>query len=254
MFDSILETEAAFRPGISLDAAMDLAHGILRGAGFDVAAYDFSPVPTTHAGDLLLPTVLKLRQAPTDMEQLWVSDGYYARDPVMEASLTATQPFYWSHEGAQSEIMQRTLSEHHAPVVSYLHETHMTSGITVPIRTGRGALATFTAIRLHPDEAVNDARHLSAMGYLGRLFHDAVVPGFSTSALRTPHVSLTPRERQCLKMCASGLTTKQIAHEICRSEPTVTLHLTSATRKLGARNRVHAIALAAHYRLLENDA
>ncbi|QEW17906.1 Transcriptional activator protein TraR [Marinibacterium anthonyi] len=254
MFDSILSQEAAFSPGLGLHAAMTLAEPILRNAGFEVAAYDFSPVPISHEGAFLLPTVLTLHGAPDDMERLWVEDGYYTRDPVMEASLAVTRPFHWSHTGPQSEIMRRTLSEHHSPVVSYLHDTHMTSGITVPLRTASGALATFTAIRLDPDPHGEAAAHVSAVGYLGRLFHDAVMPGFGPKQLRTPHVSLSPRERQCLKMCAAGLTTKQIAHELSRSEPTVTLHLGSAARKLGARNRVHAIALAAHYRLLADDA
>ncbi|TIM80015.1 MAG: LuxR family transcriptional regulator, partial [Mesorhizobium sp.] len=43
------------------------------------------------------------------------------------------------------------------------------------------------------------------------------------------------------------------AREIGRAVPTATLHLNAATRKLGARNRFHAIALAAHYRLLEPE-
>ena len=37
---------------------------------------------------------------------------------------------------------------------------------------------------------------------------------------------------------------RQIADRIRRSLPTVTFHLNSAARKLGARNRVHAVTLA----------
>ena len=65
------------------------------------------------------------------------------------------------------------------------------------------------------------------------------------------HVRLSPRERECLKLCAQGLTAKQIAYRLDRSPATVMLHLKSATRKLGARNRVQAVARAAHYRLLD---
>jgi LuxR family transcriptional regulator len=54
-----------------------------------------------------------------------------------------------------------------------------------------------------------------------------------------------------LKLCAQGLTAKQIAFRLDRSPATVMLHLKSATRKLGARNRVQAVARAAHYRLLD---
>jgi LuxR family transcriptional regulator len=64
-------------------------------------------------------------------------------------------------------------------------------------------------------------------------------------------VRLSPRERECLKLCAKGMTAKQIAYKLDRSPATVMLHLKSATRKLGARNRVQAVARAAHYRLLD---
>jgi LuxR family transcriptional regulator len=47
------------------------------------------------------------------------------------------------------------------------------------------------------------------------------------------------------------MTAKQIAYKLDRSPATVMLHLKSATRKLGARNRVQAVARAAHYRLLD---
>jgi DNA-binding CsgD family transcriptional regulator len=53
---------------------------------------------------------------------------------------------------------------------------------------------------------------------------------------------LTPRERQCLSLVASGLMTKQIAAEIGISEKTVEFHLTHARRKLGARTTAQAVA------------
>ncbi|SFB74196.1 LuxR family transcriptional regulator [Tropicimonas isoalkanivorans] len=233
---------------------MDVAHRLLGPAGFDIATYDYSPVPLTHDGEFILPTVFSLRETPRDMEPLWCNSGYYSRDPVMEAAREVTRPFTWSHDGRQSAVMQKILSDRHAPVVEYLLDTGMRSGITVPIRGPGGSLATFSAIRLGRADDAGMEDYLPAVGHLGHILHDAVFPGFPADARRTSHVSLTPRERQCMMLCASGLTTKQIAHEIGRSVPTVTLHLTSAANKLGARNRAHALALAAHYRLLDLDA
>jgi LuxR family transcriptional regulator len=62
---------------------------------------------------------------------------------------------------------------------------------------------------------------------------------------------LTERERECLRYSAQGLSAKEIARIIDRAVPTVVLHLNSAAKKLGARNRTQAVVRASHYRLLE---
>jgi LuxR family transcriptional regulator len=64
------------------------------------------------------------------------------------------------------------------------------------------------------------------------------------------HIHLTRRERECLQHSAKGLSAKGIAAALNRSEATVNLHLIAAARKLGARNRVEAVARGLHYRLV----
>jgi DNA-binding CsgD family transcriptional regulator len=55
---------------------------------------------------------------------------------------------------------------------------------------------------------------------------------------------LSSREREVLVLVAGGYELKDIAAELTISVPTVRTHLRNALRKLGARNRAHAIALA----------
>ena len=55
---------------------------------------------------------------------------------------------------------------------------------------------------------------------------------------------LSPRERETLTWLASGLRTTQIAHRMGIREVTVGLHLQGARRKLGARTREQALAIA----------
>ena len=56
--------------------------------------------------------------------------------------------------------------------------------------------------------------------------------------------SLSPREREIMHLMAEGLTADAIAEEISISVETVRTHVRNAIRKLRARNRVHAIAIA----------
>jgi DNA-binding NarL/FixJ family response regulator len=58
---------------------------------------------------------------------------------------------------------------------------------------------------------------------------------------------LTSSERAILDQLAQGLTTREIAHVRHNSEATIKSHLTAIYRKLGARNRVEAIAHLKHH-------
>ena len=54
---------------------------------------------------------------------------------------------------------------------------------------------------------------------------------------------LSPREREILGLLSEGLTGKAIAGRLFLSPETVRTHIRNATTKLGAKTRVHAVAL-----------
>lgn len=56
---------------------------------------------------------------------------------------------------------------------------------------------------------------------------------------------LSSRERDCLKLAMLGKTSSEIGIILSLSEYTVSQHLGSATRKVNASNRTHAVAIAA---------
>jgi len=61
----------------------------------------------------------------------------------------------------------------------------------------------------------------------------------------TSHVpQLSPREREIMHLMAEGFTAEQIGDQITVSVETVRTHVRNVIRKLQARNRVHAIAIA----------
>lgn len=55
---------------------------------------------------------------------------------------------------------------------------------------------------------------------------------------------LTQRERDILMLLVSGNTNKEIANELSLREPTVRSHLKNIFRKMGVKNRAHAVGLA----------
>ena len=56
-------------------------------------------------------------------------------------------------------------------------------------------------------------------------------------------VRLSPREHEILGLLSEGLTGQAIAGRLFLSPETVRTHIRNATMKLGAKTRVHAVAL-----------
>jgi two-component system, NarL family, response regulator DesR len=70
-------------------------------------------------------------------------------------------------------------------------------------------------------------------------------PAVALAALDARPSPLTPRETDVLRLQAEGLDPREIAARLFLSHGTVRNYLASATDKLGARNRIHAIRIAA---------
>lgn len=88
-----------------------------------------------------------------------------------------------------------------------------------------------------PGELVAAVRTVAAGGRV-------VDPQLAFAALDAPDCPLTDREREVLRLTASGAEPPQIAARIGLSYGTVRNYLASAVTKLGARNRVDAIRIA----------
>lgn len=56
--------------------------------------------------------------------------------------------------------------------------------------------------------------------------------------------SLTTRQVEVLKLVSDHLTNVEIAHQLDLSHKTIELHVSSAMKRLGARNRHHAVQIA----------
>jgi DNA-binding CsgD family transcriptional regulator len=74
------------------------------------------------------------------------------------------------------------------------------------------------------------------------------------AAVRSTVDPFTPRERVVLGLVALGRTNRQAGVELFISEKTVSVHLTRIMSKLGATNRVEAVAIAYERGLLEQPA
>jgi DNA-binding NarL/FixJ family response regulator len=78
----------------------------------------------------------------------------------------------------------------------------------------------------------------------GQVYVDAVLGGALIGADATDLPNLTQRERDILRMLASGFTNEQIGRALFISPETVKTHVRKAMVKLGADTRTQAVATA----------
>lgn len=121
----------------------------------------------------------------------------------------------------------------------------VTSGISLPSQEKAGVTSELSLSRDIPLPIEADAlQHLCrSASILSACVHLAVVKTLVPSLLARNEPQLSERERECVSWAAHGKTSEEIGKLLHISEPTVVFHINKVLRKLGARNRMHAVAL-----------
>jgi DNA-binding NarL/FixJ family response regulator len=91
------------------------------------------------------------------------------------------------------------------------------------------------------EELISAIAHVASGGSYVDPRLDPVLLAQHTSARAS---QLSPREREVMALMAEGRTAEAVGEQLGVSVETVRTHVRNAVRKLQARNRVHAIALA----------
>lgn len=245
MLDDVTAICAGFAAQSCLEARVDEAFRHVAGLGFDGMIYDFTPAAPGQRGTVRDPAVLALRNVDEEMRHLWFEGSYFQIDPVQRVAVTTTVPFCWSYDDTIESAITPHLTEETRPVSQFLREHEVFSGVTIPIHLPGGDFATVTGVglgrRVLWEHGEGD--RIAALSLLAQLFHRSAAEFLAPDPARTrPH--LTPRETECLLLTAEGLSAKEISRALDRAEATVVMHINAAMRKLGARNRVHAVTLA----------
>lgn len=131
-------------------------------------------------------------------------------------------------------------------LVGVLHERHPDVALAVLTTYAYGAAARdvvgagaggFIIKDIEPDDLVRQLRTIAQGGVV-------IDPRVGARAMRSPALELTTQERAVIQHVAQGLTNREIAETLSLSPHTVKEYLANATRKLGARTRSEAVALA----------
>ncbi|WP_233510533.1 response regulator transcription factor [Actinomadura craniellae] len=104
-------------------------------------------------------------------------------------------------------------------------------------RAAEAGAAGFVLKDTSPDELVSAILGVAR----GERFIDADLVFAELAAAESP---LTPRELEVLRLAGQGASAEEIAADLVLTTGTVRNHLSRINRKIGARNRIHAIRIA----------
>jgi len=180
------------------------------------------------------PGIFAQTGLPEELSAVFANTRYLQNSPVGRLARRSFVPVHWTKETWIDDPDPRAREVMQVVASFGLHE-----GCVIPLRGPRGLEAD---VSLAGDKvAIADD--------VGPLVHCLAYYGFVRlrrllAAPRRPRPPLTPRDRDVLVLSARGKSTAEIATTMGIAERTVEEHVRHACRRLGARNRTHAVAIA----------
>ncbi|WP_157017736.1 helix-turn-helix transcriptional regulator [Mesorhizobium xinjiangense] len=173
---------------------------------------------------------------PSQWLERYVEKNYVDRDPVvlyMRQSPTLVQ---WRDAAQKLQI-----GPGGREVLGDAGQFHLKDGFAFPLITLEGTMVMVSLggedVDISPEgQGMVSLVSTYAIGRAMQLYH--------SEAIFDQRPDLTPREIECLKWAAEGKSEWEISRILAISEHTSEKHLLNAKRKLGAVNRVHAVAEA----------
>lgn len=186
----------------------------------------------------------------------WFKHRLHRVSPIARMCRATTEPFAWHAQSIAEEVSRlRPSTCWHLTPKKGVH-----AGVTVPLHGSNGRTGSVTWMAREP--GVDAPSVLRTHGMVLRLaayvFIDLLhatesnVPRVRTAAELSPCDSgLSDRELECLRFAALGHPDSEIGALLHRSPVTARFHVDNAVRKLGARNRTHAVAKAVQLGLID---
>jgi DNA-binding CsgD family transcriptional regulator len=189
---------------------------------------------------------------PHEWVQAYEKNAYIEIDPRVNCCWDRNTPLVWDSANLRSTSNVCKFLDHAA-------QYGVRSGVVVSFRDTSGGrfgvmfnsnISPISAHRLAHTDAVSGA----LMVFSAR-FHDWFYANVVTHGAPPVHrgAPLSPRERQCLKMAAHGMTSADIGFKLGITERTVNFHFSNIISKLDVLNRKEAIGKALSQSIIETN-
>lgn len=215
------------RLNIGLDA-------LLREYGF--AFYFFG---LDQSLSLVRPEITSLHNLPAEWFHRYIAEQQVHSDPTVRYTREHALPLVW-HDA--DDIATDHLA---AQVLQGYRDAGLGAACTLPLKAPGGAPCWLT-LGCDSDDDDSHARLHDFMPFallLASTVLDCCLR-LTRPAAHPETVNLNTRERDCLAWASEGMTNAEIGAVLGISDRTAIYHIASACRKLGARNRQHAVTRA----------
>ncbi|WP_084299894.1 helix-turn-helix transcriptional regulator [Chitinimonas koreensis] len=185
------------------------------------------------------PKELTFTNYPQRWRNHYVKHGYEHIDPTVLHCVKRVVPALWDENLFTTPEQQRLLRE------ARVHGLNV--GASFPVHRWSEEVALFSMCSRDEPEMVMPKLHATlAQGQLLALhIHEAVCRLIAESPDELPEDSpLTPRELDCLRTVAEGMTAREAAAKLGVAESTIVQHLKRVAEKLGTSGREQSITRA----------
>lgn len=196
----------------------------------------YLPVRNTHHNEQAMPGLSHCY--PEDWLSYYIEQDYAPIDPTLQHGVSVRNAFSWR------DVMRfRDLSDKQKLMMKQGEEAGLRNGVGVPLH---GPMGEVYGIGLASSVSNPDiTSHLRALQVLSTQFH-VLYSGLHDEKRNTSGISLTSREVEVLKWCATGKSNWSIGEILGISEHGVDFHMRNILRKLEADTRVTAVVKALH--------
>ena len=163
-------------------------------------------------------------------------------DPLIEALPLMSGTFTWDELRAR-----RALTVAGTEALNRIAAEGWTDGLVVPLHRGGTHYGLVSLVTLNHHISPAEKKHLTAACMV---LHERLRQIVPKEGFRVPPAGLTPREIDCIKLIAEGLSDAKAAGRLGIRASTVHEHAERARTKLQARNRAELAALAVGYGII----
>lgn len=189
---------------------------------------------------LSAPEISTISNYPDAWIKTYFESGFQSQDPVVRYCFENVTPIRWDQLLKLDDYRTPT-AEH---ILGQAAQAGLAHGLSIPLRSHTGDFAIFSLATASGEDIDTRFEKLLPMAHAFSIELFGTVMRININNSTREKDNLTPREVECLFWACEGKTTWEISKIIDVTERTVIFHLTSATKKLGAVNRQHAVAKA----------
>jgi len=179
---------------------------------------------------------------PDRWRNYYFRSGMIEHDPVVGALGEEPGAFTWTELRSR-----RALTVAGTEALNKIAAEGWTDGLVVPLHRGG---SHYGLVSLVTNNHTLDSAQKTELTAVSITFHDRMRYHVPREGFRVPPAALTPREIECIRLIAQGLSDIKAGEVLGISGSTVHEHAERAKRKLDAGNRAELVAIATAFAII----